>query len=143
MVTTTMKWTGGLKFEGKSAFGHKIVTDGAKDAGGEEAGYKPTELLLYGIAGCAGIDVVRILEKQRQKLISLEIEITAHQNEDYPRPFHTIEVKFIARGENIDPNKLAKAIEMSEDKYCVVSQTIKNETKIVTSFEIVEAKPVF
>ena len=136
MLTTRMKWAGGLKFEGTSAFGHKIVTDGGKQAGGEEAGYKPTELLFYGIAGCAGIDVVRILEKQRQKLTSLEIEMTAHQDENYPKPFHTIEVKFIARGENIDPKKLERAIELSEEKYCVVSQTIKNETKINTSFEI-------
>ena len=139
MVTAKMKWTGGLKFEGESAYGHKIITDGGKNAGGEEAGYKPTELLLYGIAGCAGIDVVRILEKQRQKLTSLEIELAAHQDDSYPKPFHTIEVKFIARGENIDPKKLAKAIELSEDKYCVVSQTIKNETKVVTSYEIHEA----
>jgi len=139
MVTTKMKWTGGLKFEGESAYGHKIITDGGKKAGGEEAGYKPTELLFYSIAGCAGIDVVRILEKQRQKLTSLEIEIIAHQNDDYPKPFHTIEVKFIARGENIDPKKLARAIELSEGKYCAASQTIKNETKVVTSYEIKEA----
>ncbi|MBN1213269.1 MAG: OsmC family protein [candidate division Zixibacteria bacterium] len=136
MVSTKMKWTGGLKFEGTSVFGHKIITDGSKKAGGEEAGYQPTELLFFSIAGCAGIDVVRIMEKQRQKLTSLEIEMTAYQNEDYPKPFHTIEVKFIARGENIDPKKLERAIELSEEKYCVVSQTIKNETKIETSFEI-------
>ncbi len=136
MLSAKMKWAGGLKFEGTSAFGHKIVTDGSREAGGEEAGYKPTELLLYGIAGCAGIDIVRIMEKQRQKLTSLEIELTAHQNKDYPKPFHTIEVKYIARGENIDPNKLAKAIELSEDKYCVVSQTVKNVTTVKTDFEI-------
>jgi putative redox protein len=136
MVTAKMKWTGGLKFEGISAFGHKIVTDGARQAGGEEAGYKPTELMFFGIAGCAGIDIVRILEKQRQKLTSLEIEMTGHQNENYPKPFHTIEVKFIARGENLDPKKLERAIELSEEKYCVVSQTLKHETKIETSFEI-------
>lgn len=135
-MTARMKWVGGLKFEGDSAFGHKIATDGSKSAGGNEDGYKPTELLLFGMAGCAGIDVVRILEKQRQKLTSLEIELVGHQNDDYPRPFHTIEVKFIARGENLDEQKLARAIELSEEKYCVVSQTIANETKVVTSYEI-------
>jgi putative redox protein len=131
-----MKWGGGLKFEGTSAFGHRIVTDGSRKAGGEESGYKPTELLLFGIAGCTGIDVVRIMEKQRQQLTSLEIEIVAHQEEQYPKPFHTIEVKYIARGENLDENKLAKAIELSESKYCVVSQTVQNQTKVVTSYEV-------
>ena len=138
MITAKMKWAGGLKFEGTSAFGHKIATDGSKQAGGQEDGYKPTELLLYGIAGCTGIDVVRILEKQRQKLTSLEIELTGHHNEEYPKPFHTIEVKYIARGENLDEQKLAKAIELSESKYCMVSQTVEHVGKVVTSWEIIE-----
>jgi len=136
LVTAKMKWSGGLKFEGTSAFGHTIVTDGAKKSGGDEAGYKPTELLLFAIAGCAGIDIVRIMEKQRQRLTALEIEIVAHQDEKYPKPFHSIEVKYIARGENLDEKKLAKAIELSESKYCVVSQTIMNETKITSRYEI-------
>jgi putative redox protein len=128
MVTAKMSWAGGLKFEGEGVFGHKITTDGAKEFGGSE----------LGMAGCAGIDVVRIMEKQRQELTSLEIQLIGHQPEEYPKPFHTIEMKFIARGRNLDPAKLAKAIELSEQKYCVVSQTIQHVTKVVTSQEIVE-----
>ncbi len=138
MVTAKMKWGGGLKFEATSGFGNTIITDGSKEAGGNAEGAKPTEMLLYGMAGCAGIDVVRILEKQRQKLTSLEIELSAQQGDEYPKPFHTIEMKFIARGENIDEKKLAKAIELSEAKYCVVSQTIQQATKVVATHEIIE-----
>ena len=137
MIDVKMRWAGGIRFEGEGAFGHTIITDGARQSGGEEAGFKPTELVLYGIASCTGIDVVRILEKQRQKLTSLEIEVKAHQNDSYPKPFHTFEVKFVARGENLDENKLAKAIELSESKYCVVSQTMQSEAKVTTSFEII------
>jgi len=137
MMTAKMKWTGGDKFEGTSAFGHKIITDSAKKVGGEETGYKATELLLFSIAGCTGVDVVRILKKQKQPLKSLEIEVIAHQNDKYPKPFHTIEVKYIARGENLDENKLAQAIELSESKYCVVSQTVEKEAKVTTSYEII------
>ncbi len=136
MVEVKMKWAGGIKFEGKGMFGDTIATDGGKKVGGSEDGFKPTELLLFGIAGCTGVDVVRILEKQRQKLTSLEIEVKAHQNDTYPKPFHTVEVKYIAQGENLDEGKLAKAIELSEGKYCVVSQTIANEAKVVTSYEV-------
>lgn len=136
MMTAKMKWAGGLKFEGISAYGHKIATDGAREAGGNEDGYKPTELVLYGVAGCTGIDVVRILEKQRQKLTSLEIELVAHNNEEYPKPFHTVEIKYIARGENLDEKKLAGAIELSHSKYCMVSQTLERETKVTTAYEI-------
>lgn len=136
MHTAKMTWAGGVKFEGVSVFGHKIATDAAKEAGGKQEGFKPTELLLFGIAGCTGIDVVRILEKQRQQLTSLEIQLTAHQNENYPKPFHTIEVKYVASGPGLDEKKLAKAIELSESKYCVVSQTVQHETKVITSYEI-------
>ena len=138
MLTAKMKWAGGLKFEGTSAFGHSIATDGGKAQGGNEEGYKPTELLLFGIAGCTGVDVVRILEKQRQQLKSLEIELIAHQNDQYPKPFHTVEVKYIATGTNLDPKKLGLAIAMSESKYCAVSQTVENAGKVVTSYEIRE-----
>lgn len=136
MVSAKMKWAGGMAFEGVSEWGHKIKTDAGKKGGGQEAGFKPTELFLYGIAACTGIDVVRILEKQRQKLTSLEIELIAHQNDDYPKPFHTVEVKYIAKGDQLDEKKLAQAIELSESKYCVVSQTVQQPGKVVTSYEI-------
>jgi putative redox protein len=137
MLEVKMQWAGGFKFEGDSAFGHKIVTDVSKAAGGTEAGFKPPELVLYGIAGCTGVDIVRILEKQRQKLTSLEIHVTAHHGDEYPKPFHTFEINYIATGENLSEQKLAQAIELSESKYCMVSQTMQFEAKVTTSFEIV------
>jgi putative redox protein len=135
-LTAKMHWNGGVKFEGTSAFGHKIVTDTTRQSGGEESGYKPSELVLFGLAGCTGIDVVRILEKMQQKVHSLEIEVTGHQNDDYPKPFHTVEVKYIFTGEDLDPERIGRAIELSEGKYCLVSQTIQQPGKIITSFEI-------
>jgi putative redox protein len=137
-IKASMTWKGGLKFEGVGAFGHVLAIDAAKSAGGGEDGFKPTELLLWSIAGCTGIDVVRILRKQRQEIESLEIEVVGHQNDEYPKPFHTIEIKYVASGKNIDPDKLAKAIELSEGKYCVVSQTVERETRVTTSYEIKE-----
>ena len=137
MIEVAMRWAGGIRFEGEGVFGHTMITDGATQSGGEEAGFQPTELLLFSIASCTGVDVVRILEKQRQKLTSLEIEVKAHQNDNYPKPFHTFEVNYIARGENLNENKLAKAIELSEGKYCVVSQTMESEVRVTTSYEII------
>jgi putative redox protein len=133
-----MAWAGGLKFEGITAFGHKIATDGSKKAGGNEDGYKPTELLLYGIAGCTGIDVIRVLQKQRQEVTSLEIEVVAYHQDEYPKPMHTIEVKFIAVGKSLDEKKLARAIDLSSEKYCMVSQTVEIPGKVTTSYEIRE-----
>ena len=66
----------------------------------------------------------------------MEIELTAHQNDNYPKPFHTIEVRYVATGKDLDAGKLAQAIELSESKYCVASQTIQGVTKMVSSYEI-------
>lgn len=138
MLTIKMDWAGGKKFKGISTFGHDIVTDAALASGGEEAGYKPSELVLFGLAGCTGIDVVSILEKQKQNISGMEIEVTGHLDETtYPRPFHTVEVKFFVKGKDLDPEKVAKAIELSENKYCLVGQTIKHAGKVVTSFEVI------
>lgn len=131
-----MKWNGGLQFEGTAAYGKKIVLDSSKESGGSEDGYSPSELVLFGLAGCAGIDILAILEKQKQKITAMEIEVVGYQNEDYPRPFHTIEVKFIVKGDKLEERKLAQAIELSHNKYCVVSMTLKNPVKLKSSYEI-------
>jgi putative redox protein len=135
-IRAKMKWTGGLRFEGDTAFGQKIATDASIKAGGNEDGYKPTQLLLFGIAGCTGIDIMRILKKQRQELTSMEIELVGYHQDEYPKPMHTIEVKYIATGKNLDEKKLAQAIELSNEKYCMVGQTVEIPGKVVTSFEI-------
>lgn len=139
MQTIQMNWAGGLKFTGVSAFGLPITTDVAAEAGGEASGYRPSELLLFAVASCTGVDVVRILAKQRQELTSLEIEVIGTNGDTYPKPYHTVEIKYRATGRNLDPEKLRQAIALSEEKYCMVSQTLKFETNIKTSFEIVPA----
>jgi putative redox protein len=138
MVEARMKWTGGVRFEGVSAFGLPIATDGAKQYGGGENGFKPVELVLFGLAGCTGHDVVKILEKSRQKLTGLEIEVKGFQPDGWPKPFSRIEVRYIIRGKGLDKAKIEKAISLSEDKYCSVSQSLKGISKIVSTFEIIE-----
>ncbi len=138
MVEAKLKWTGGIRFEGKSLFGHKIITDGAKSAGGSESGYKPTELLMFGLAGCTGIDVATILTKMRQELTGIEVEVQGHQPEEYPKPFSKIYIKYIFTGKNLDKGKVEQAIQMSEDKYCSISQTLKGVSNIISTYEIHE-----
>lgn len=135
-LSAKMNWVEGNRFEGTGTFGHTITIDTAKKVGGTEQGFKPTELLLWAMAGCTGIDVVRILQKQRQEISSLEIEVIGHYPDEYPKPFNAIEVKYTAKGKNLDEKKLEKAIELSEQKYCMVSQTVARETKVVTSCQV-------
>jgi putative redox protein len=133
-----MRWAGGLKFEGTGSFGHKIVTDVTRESGGDESGYRPTELLLWGIAACTGVDVIRILQKQRQELSGIDIEVIGHTTEAYPKRFHTIEVHFTVTGHKLDRDKVGQAIALSHDKYCSVGLTVIHPTELTTSFEVVE-----
>ncbi len=138
-TTTTLRWAGGFRFEGAGIYGHPIATDAVKTIGGAESGHKPTELLLWGLASCTGIDVLLVLKKQRQELTDLEIEVTGHNNDEYPRPFHTIDVTYRAKGHNLDANKFRQAVDLSESKYCIVSQTLQNKAEVRTHIEIQES----
>lgn len=133
-----MSWAGGRKFSGVDSFGNTIVTDISKEAGGQQSGHSPAELILFALAGCTGVDVVSIMDKMRQPLESLDIEITADNNDEHPRAFYNFEVKFIARGRGIDPERFARAIQLSEEKYCIVSHTLKQNATVTTSYEILE-----
>jgi putative redox protein len=138
MMEAKMKWTGGIRYEGISLFGHKIATDGANESGGTQNGYKPTELVLFGLAGCTGVDVAQILKKMRQQVTGIEIEVKAYQPDLPPKPFNRIEVKYIFRGKSLDRGKIEQAIKLSEDKYCTVSQSLKGVALIESSFEVYE-----
>ncbi|SYZ74674.1 OsmC/Ohr family protein [Candidatus Zixiibacteriota bacterium] len=138
MVEAKLKWTGGIRFEGESLFGHKIVTDGALSAGGDESGYKPTELLMFALAGCTGVDVVTILNKMRQEVTGIEIEVKGQQPEQFPKPFNRIEIKYTFRGKKLDRDKIKQAVHLSEEKYCSVSQTLKGIANIISTVEIIE-----
>lgn len=131
-----LTWEGGMKFSAIGSFGHKIVLDTGEKSGGEMSGFQPTEMLLWALAGCTGMDVVHILKKQRQNLTSMEIQITGQRMEEHPRYYHTIDMKFVARGEELDPKKLQDAIFLSHSKYCTIAQTLKHSPTINTSFDI-------
>ena len=134
-----MDWQGGFKFSGTSLFGHSISTDASKKAGGNEDGYQPLELLMFGLAGCTGIDVVLVAKKMRQEITDLKVKIRAEQREENPRAFITAHIEYIFTGRNLDEKKLERSIQMSEEKLCSASATLAGVTKITHSLRIEEA----
>lgn len=128
-----MNWQGGFKFSGQSMYGHEISTDASKKIGGAEDGYQPLELLMYGLAGCTGIDVVLIAEKMKQEITDFKIKIDAVQREESPRAFTKAHIEYTFEGNNLDRAKLERAIKLSEEKYCSASATLSGITKITHS----------
>ena len=138
--TGKVTWVEGLTFEGESGSGHRIMIDGAVEGGGANKGARPTELLLEALAGCTAMDVISILKKKKQPVEGLEVVATGHQNEEYPHYFKTITVEYIAYGDGIDPEALARAVELSETKYCAVSATLAGVAKITTMSRVAPAR---
>ncbi len=134
----SMDWKGGLKFAGTSRFGHQISTDASKKVGGAEEGYQPIELLLFGLAGCTGIDVVMIGKKMRQEIRGLNINISAKQRDEHPRGFESAHIEYIFKGKDLDPVRVKKMIELSEERYCSVSASLNGNVEITHSFRIEE-----
>ncbi|MEN2994738.1 MAG: OsmC family protein [Thermodesulfovibrio sp.] len=138
MLRAKVKWAGGMQFVGQSGTGHAIVMDGSPDVGGENSGMRPMELLLVGLGGCSGMDIISILKKKKQDVRGLEINVKGKQPEDYPKRFTEIEIEFIIKGKNISEEAVKRAIQLSMEKYCSVKATLEHSAKIIHSYKIEE-----
>ena len=138
MISGNIKWTGNrqLTATGENS-GHSIVVDLAKDKGGDDSGMRPTELLLLSIASCTAIDIVSILTKMKINLTRCEIKIDGSQKDDYPKYFEKMKLRYLLSGEGLTMKKAQKAVDLSMNKYCAVSQTVKGRTEFETEIEIV------
>lgn len=98
----------------------------------------PMELLLLALGGCTGVDVISILKKKRQHVTNYRIEVSGERRDEFPKSFTRLFVKHIVRGRGIAEPAVARAIELSETKYCSVAATLRGSAEIVTSYEIIE-----
>lgn len=102
-------------------------------------GVSASDLLPMSLVGCSSHDVVEILKKQRADLRQLNVTAESVQDDDPPWRFRKIHLHYQAVGKGIDPEKLAKAIQLSEEKYCSVYATLKDAVEITHDYEVVEA----
>jgi len=98
----------------------------------------PMELLLIALGSCTGVDVISILKKKRQRVTDYRIEVSGERREEFPRSYTRLSVKHIVRGRGLSEPAVARAVELSDQKYCSVAATLRGSAEIVTSYEIVE-----
>ncbi len=137
-MKSRIKWLDHMTFVGESPSGHSVVMDGAPEAGGRDLGVRPMEMLILGLGGCTSFDVVSILQKSRQALVECEVEIEAERASEIPKVFTRIHLHFIVKGNQLDAKKVAKAIELSAEKYCSASRMLEKTAEITHDFEIVD-----
>ena len=106
--------------------GHKVLMDSSLENGGKNNGVRPMQMLLMGLGGCSAIDVAMILKKQRQELSDFKIEIDGEREKGKePSIWENVHIIFHLSGENLDPDKAARAVELSMTKYCSVAETLR------------------
>jgi putative redox protein len=143
MSNVAIKWTGedSQMFVGRDSFGHVVISGSwprdEDESWQEWKGLKPSDMLLLSLASCSGYDVVMILGRQRQNLTGLYVDVNGQQAAQPPYAFTDIHLHYTVKGEDLDPKKVAHAIELSEEKYCSVAATIRGVAKLTHSFEIV------
>jgi putative redox protein len=120
--------------------GHAIVMDAPSQYKGEGTGARPLEVFLQALAACTAMDVVSVLEKKRQHFTGLEMLVTATQREDeFPKIYTRIELEYVVTGYGVNPAAVARAIELSEDKYCSVRGMLGPQVRVLTSYRVVQA----
>ena len=133
-----VKWIEQVCFLGETESGHAIVMDGAPEGGGRNLAPRPMETMLAGTGGCTAYDVVTILRKARQNLTDCVVEVDAQRAPHDPKVFTRIHFHFIVTGKNIDRKHVARAIELSADKYCSASIMLAKTAEVTHDFEIRE-----
>ena len=140
-MSITVNWLQkGFHMEATNEEGGKIRMDGNTEIGGLEGGVSPMQLLLAGIGGCSAIDVISILEKQKEPLQNLTVEVDADKQklkEGYSE-FKTIHLHFKIYGD-LNVKKVERALSLSIEKYCSVSKALEKGSEISYDYELINS----
>ncbi|MGB4466823.1 MAG: OsmC family protein [Azovibrio sp.] len=137
----TVKWMGadsGMSFVAETGSGHMVTMDGAPEAGGRNLAPRPMEMLLAGTGGCTAFDIVMILKKGRHQVSGCDVRLEAERADSDPKVFTRIHFHFRVSGKNLKPEAVARAIDLSKDKYCSASIMLGKTAAITHDFDIIE-----
>lgn len=128
----TARWQGEMSFIGKNKTGGSVQLGTIN----ELPGTSPMELLLLGVAGCTGIDIVHILGKKRITLDQFEVRVRGKRANDYPMVYTEIEIEYLLWAVDLKSKDVEQAIELSEDKYCSASAMMAKSAEMRSSYRI-------
>jgi putative redox protein len=121
---------------GESGSGHGVVMDGAPAVGGQDKGATPKELTLLSLGGCTALDVISIMRKMQVPFQSFRIELEADTSDAHPSVFTEIRLVYRTEGEGVLREKVDRAIQLSQEKYCGVTHMLNKTAKIVVISEV-------
>lgn len=133
--SVNVEWMDGMAFEAE-VNGHKILLDAGVDNGGQDKGPRPKPLMMVALAGCTGMDIVSLLKKMRVEFTKLNIIVEGETAEEHPKKFTDMKVIFEITGNNVDREKVEKAVALSEEKYCGVNASYKEVIRMSSEIRI-------
>ena len=131
------EWKGDMKFEAE-VNGHRLTIDALPEGGGHDEGPRPKNLMLLALAGCTGMDVVSILKKMRVELASFDVDVIADMTEEHPKHYTHMHIKYIFGGKDLPVDKLQKAIDLSQERYCGVSFMYRKAMEITHEIVLID-----
>ena len=126
-------WKGNSQFESDNPSGKTFFMDTSEEHGGYNSGLRPKAMMLSALAGCSGLDVVSVLDKMKVTVSDFRMDTYGQLTDDHPRYYHTVSVEYHFYGENLDENKIKKAVDLSIEKYCGVMEMFRRFAKVKTS----------
>ncbi len=133
--TASVKWLENMAFE-TEVNGHKIIIDAEPDVGGLNLGPRPKNLMLSALGGCTAMDVTAILKKMRVDVTGLNIIVEGDLTEEYPKHFFRMHIIYEFSGKDLPMDKLKKAVELSQERYCGVTAVYKKAMDITSEIKI-------
>ena len=132
------EWQGDGTFIGRNATGGSVQMGTIDDV----PGVSPMQLVLVGLAGCTGVDIVDILEKKRQPLKAFKVKVRGKRAEEYPKVYKEIEITYLLWGVGIEPKAVEQAIKLSEEKYCSVGAMLRSVANIRSTYRILSPEEI-
>lgn len=136
MTEARIKWVDGIRFVGHAGSKHAIVMDAGEKVGGEDTGVRPGELVLLALGGCTAIDVASILNKMRVAFDDIEVVVKGEPAPEHPKYWTQIELNYIIKGKELPEDKVKRAIELSQERYCSVSESLRRNVDVKHTYEI-------
>ena len=130
-----LEWLRSRMFVGTDHLGNSLAIGYQRENEPHAQGVNPSDLMLLAAASCSAYDVVQILEKGKQPLKDLKVDVSAEQSQEAPYPYVSLHFKYRIKGD-VDPGKMQRAMQLSEDKYCSVLATLKPGLTFTSEFEI-------
>lgn len=135
VVNAVAKWAGGMTFVAKANSGHAVIMDASEAEGGDDSAARPMELFLISYAGCTAMDVIAILRKFGVVPDSFRLEIAGKRRGRHPKYYKEVTLRYILEGKNIPREKVERAVELSQTKFCSATPMFKALAEV--NYEII------